>query len=154
MCVLCTNVAESKEHLFFECFLSKEIIKFLLNSVEVQSKGFLFSEVTNLKNGVLAGASQCKVAGKAAINLAIYSIWKERNARILRGEEKSIEAIKMEVDSTLKMMLAKINTMELTHKNIQWAIAMGISPEFKRKESDATQTLATMQPIHSQRRSA
>uniref|UniRef100_A0A7N0ZW78 Uncharacterized protein n=1 Tax=Kalanchoe fedtschenkoi TaxID=63787 RepID=A0A7N0ZW78_KALFE len=78
----------------------------------------------------LAGSSMRKIAARAAVNLVVYHIWRERNARIFRDEVKDLQRLKIEALQEMNMILGKITRMKLTQRNVAWAKKMGICPNF------------------------
>uniref|UniRef100_A0A7N0URC7 Uncharacterized protein n=1 Tax=Kalanchoe fedtschenkoi TaxID=63787 RepID=A0A7N0URC7_KALFE len=78
----------------------------------------------------LAGSSMRKIAARAAVNLVVYHIWRERNARIFRDEVKDLQRLKIEALQEINMILGKITRMKITQRNVVWAEKMGICPKF------------------------
>uniref|UniRef100_A0A7N0R9U7 Uncharacterized protein n=1 Tax=Kalanchoe fedtschenkoi TaxID=63787 RepID=A0A7N0R9U7_KALFE len=84
-------------------------------------------------NLAYVGTSMRNLASKATFNIAIYTIWKERNRRIFKGEMTSLDKLKKEAEWELKITLSKIKRMKKTQKNMEWAASKGVTPEFYQK---------------------
>uniref|UniRef100_A0A7N0UVU2 Reverse transcriptase zinc-binding domain-containing protein n=1 Tax=Kalanchoe fedtschenkoi TaxID=63787 RepID=A0A7N0UVU2_KALFE len=137
-CVLCDKEIETLEHLFFHCPFSEKILHNILRKVGIRNSGASLDETLNSISGYLAGKEAWKMAGKAAISLTIYILWKERNARIFRGKKNNVESVIREGNYRVAIMLSKINNLKLTARNVAWAEQTGISPSFLRKIGQQT----------------
>uniref|UniRef100_A0A7N0V304 Uncharacterized protein n=1 Tax=Kalanchoe fedtschenkoi TaxID=63787 RepID=A0A7N0V304_KALFE len=80
------------------------------------------------------GLRTIKQAAEAAVSMCIYTIWKERNARVFRGEGRNLHKLKKETMQELNFILAKIEKLKMSSKNIYWANKLGIDPAFIRKK--------------------
>ena len=87
-CVLCHNVKESRNHIFFGCSFSKGIWKEVLSLCHLD-RGVLDWE-QELKWAVqrLKGKAMISSLLKVAWNAYIYNIWRERNIRIHDQKEE------------------------------------------------------------------
>ena len=89
ICLLCKQEHESKDHLFFSCFFSKEIWKKILLLCGLNREVLGWTEE-------LAWAEQ-RLKGKALISHVlrvgwkafIYHVWKERNSRVFKQKKDS-----------------------------------------------------------------
>ncbi|XP_018435878.1 uncharacterized protein LOC108808193 [Raphanus sativus] len=83
-CVLCKNVPENREHLFFECSYSLQLWKSL-------AKGIMGSSLTNSWLDIVSMATdgvmerRKRFCFRYAFHAAMYSLWRERN-RVKHGE--------------------------------------------------------------------
>uniref|UniRef100_A0A7N0TSI8 Reverse transcriptase zinc-binding domain-containing protein n=1 Tax=Kalanchoe fedtschenkoi TaxID=63787 RepID=A0A7N0TSI8_KALFE len=117
-CVLCSQRDESCGHLFFECPIAKDLLVFLLNRMDISENiGQNYMDLTFLSMA-LAGSSMRKIAARAAVNLVVYHIWRERNARIFRDEVKDLQRLKIEALQEMNMILRKITRMKITQRNV------------------------------------
>uniref|UniRef100_A0A7N0ZRT4 Reverse transcriptase zinc-binding domain-containing protein n=1 Tax=Kalanchoe fedtschenkoi TaxID=63787 RepID=A0A7N0ZRT4_KALFE len=132
--VLCEKEVETLEHLFFCCPISKLILHRLMMKVGIQNSSDSLDEILNFVSCHLTEKEAWKMAGKAAISLAIYILWKERNIRIFKGKKSNVESITREG----ALMLSKIKNLKLTARNVTWAEQTGINPSFWRKTGQQT----------------
>ncbi|KAG7588702.1 Reverse transcriptase domain [Arabidopsis suecica] len=101
-CVLCLSGVESHDHLFFECPFSSEIWEFLASK-------FLHNPPSNI-SAVSSWItlhnlpSQSKVATilKLLLQIVLYHLWKERNARIFTDVASSAAALRLAIDRSMR----------------------------------------------------
>uniref|UniRef100_A0A1J3EJP2 LINE-1 retrotransposable element ORF2 protein n=1 Tax=Noccaea caerulescens TaxID=107243 RepID=A0A1J3EJP2_NOCCA len=84
-CVLCSNGSESHEHLFFECSFSSEIWSQIAGSLWPNPPTDLASVTTS----ILSMQSSKAVVAKLWLQILIYLLWRERNARIFSANPRS-----------------------------------------------------------------
>lgn len=106
-CVLCTETAETCQHLFFGCRYSRKIWRELV-------EGIMGSEFTYEWNDVIDAISrqhQKTTEGFLlcyAFQALVHSIWRERNAR-RHGEQRRDERILYKfVDKTIRLKLLAV----------------------------------------------
>lgn len=104
-CVLCKSDVESRKHLFFECSYSSEVWEHLV-------KGILLGSYTNKWDDILVIISNTKMERKRlfclryAFQIALYSLWRERN-KLLHGEKLiPIDGLKKMVDKGVRNKLS------------------------------------------------
>ena len=83
-CVLCSDHAESHQHLFFECSFSASIwSRFCGRFISSPPSDILAAVSMCLSyNGIYA--SQVRIILKLLLQVLVYSLWRERNGRIFR----------------------------------------------------------------------
>ncbi|XP_021865559.1 uncharacterized protein [Spinacia oleracea] len=88
-CVLCSSVAESAEHLFFDCSFSSDIWKKILGVLGIRRSSFGFSQELSIV------AYQSRKTGATATLYAmcfaeaVYAIWLHRNLLIFSKTSKT-----------------------------------------------------------------
>lgn len=105
ICVLCKTVQETRDHLFFECTYSSQLWSSLV-------KGILKETYTNEWNDIVIWISDVKMERmrlfciRYAFQIALYTLWRERNK--VRHEEKlmPIEVLKKLVDKGVRNKLS------------------------------------------------
>ncbi|GKD39370.1 ribonuclease H-like domain-containing protein, partial [Tanacetum coccineum] len=107
-CPLCYEDMDSHEHLFFECKFSNCLwnmvkMKIKFQSVDIKWKD-LISKLSNLQNGNSIGS----IVGRLCLAACVYLIWQERNNRIFRNEERSIDSLFTTLCNTIKSKSQKI----------------------------------------------
>uniref|UniRef100_A0A7N0U3E4 Uncharacterized protein n=1 Tax=Kalanchoe fedtschenkoi TaxID=63787 RepID=A0A7N0U3E4_KALFE len=99
--------------------------------------------IANFMNLSFAGPSMRNLASRATFNIAKYTIWKERNKRIFKGEMASLDKLKKETVWELDIALSKIKRMKKTQKSMEWAASKGIVPEvFQKKKTNGLESLS------------
>lgn len=80
-CILCNNQPESLEHLYFDCYYSKEVWKRLLHWLGWQRRALPWAHEWRLapKNVLL----------KACFAAVVYEIWTERNSHIFKNKSST-----------------------------------------------------------------
>ncbi|XP_074305391.1 uncharacterized protein LOC141640519 [Silene latifolia] len=115
-CALCEAAQETHQHLFFECTWSAALW------TRIQSF-FSFATHSNELASVLAwfhshnrGSSWIKKRKRSALLSVIYQIWQERNHRIFRSQDRSIDVVSQLVISqvTLRMSFCSLGLDEAT----------------------------------------
>ncbi|XP_019056881.1 PREDICTED: uncharacterized protein LOC109116242 [Tarenaya hassleriana] len=98
MCVLCQLAPESHSHLFFDCCYSRDVwIPFA--SACFQSPPLDVDQCSSwLAAQPQARSSTRKSFAKLILQVAIYLIWSERNARIFKGESSPAEKTRLTLD--------------------------------------------------------
>lgn len=83
-CVLCSSHLESHQHLFFECLFAASIWSMFCGRFITSPPSDLSSVVLMITryNGLYL--SQVKTIMKLLLQVIVYSLWRERNARIFR----------------------------------------------------------------------
>jgi hypothetical protein len=78
-CLLCRNIIECREHLFFDCGWSKRFWREVMVRCFISSICFDWDEVG--REGVKAwkGKKLHNIACKLALGATVYNIWKHQN---------------------------------------------------------------------------
>lgn len=104
-CVLCKNAVETRDHLFFECSYSSQIWRHLSFGILRGSYSRSWSNIVTLISGSSMG-KMSTFCSRYSVQVAVYSIWGERNG-IRHGERpKSIQIMKKLVDKEVKNKLS------------------------------------------------
>ena len=108
-CFLCRSDAERHSHLFFQCSYSREVL-----SVVQRSKKFSWPW-RRWEIGVLwaaarwSGNSPWQVANRLLLQTMIYFIWRERNNRCFRDQERSASQLAHLIQSAVWARLISIH---------------------------------------------
>jgi len=93
LCVLCGNVDETRDHLFFVCEFSYEIWSSLLCWLGIQRTAGDWQGV--LQSAHCQSNSSASCIFRMCISIAVYFIWRERNAR-------KFQQVKMKPDEIVR----------------------------------------------------
>ncbi|XP_074299605.1 uncharacterized protein LOC141630739 [Silene latifolia] len=104
-CPLCKCKTESTRHLFFKCAYSYQVLSLVLERVQM-------SIPTADLHSLLVWAHRRKPRKYwknrwigCSIATAVYCLWKERNARVFAGQERSMELLVREIHDLVGMIL-------------------------------------------------
>ena len=121
ICVLCKTAQETRDHLFFECSYSSQIWGSLV-------KGILKETYTNEWKDIVIWISDEKMERmrlfciRYAFQIALYTLWRERNK--VRHEKKlmPIEVLKKLVDKGVrnKLSLMRSKKVRFMEKGLQF----------------------------------
>ena len=92
-CVLCHQGMETHDHLFFDCSFSSFVWQGILQRLKISHSAPSWGSLVDWASRSWKKMIPSHLIPKMCLGLAIYSIWKERNARIERSEAKSKEQI-------------------------------------------------------------
>ncbi|XP_074318746.1 uncharacterized protein LOC141655570 [Silene latifolia] len=88
-CVLCAAAGEDVQHLFFDCSYSLQVWTAVNSRMSLDLPSNLGHLVKWLKERN-KGRAKDKVKRRVAFVCALYTIWKEMNKRIFRGQSTSV----------------------------------------------------------------
>ena len=92
-CVLCHRSMESHDHLFFNCSYSSFVWQGLQHRMGVGCPSTSWSSLVDWGATAWKGKTPRQIIRRMCFGLAVYSIWRERNARSFKFEAKSKERI-------------------------------------------------------------
>lgn len=92
-CCLCYKESESKEHLFFECHYSYQILQETLTRKRIRRIYTDLSQVVTYFQRKIKGRNRTQKAKRAALAAVIYEVWLERNHRIFQGECRAVKEV-------------------------------------------------------------
>lgn len=105
-CVLCASLAESRDHLFFDCTYSTQVWTFFVNRLHISPpQGF-----EAILRWLTAPSRDANVTllVRLIFQAVLYLLWKERNGRVHSSVEKSPGAIISEVKHLIRLRLDPI----------------------------------------------
>ncbi|XP_050233101.1 uncharacterized protein LOC126681596 [Mercurialis annua] len=81
-CMFCNREAETVEHLFFECILSKSIMGKVLHCCLIDRGVYRWRRELSWMSRKAVGKSLLARVRRTAFNCSVYNIWKGRNKSI------------------------------------------------------------------------
>ena len=105
-CVLCKNTPETRSHLFFECAFSSQIWEQL-------TKGLLHNSYSTSCEAIIRMISGSMEKKKIlyisyALQVAMYSLWKERNKRHHGEPSMPLPVMLKLIDKTIRNKLSLV----------------------------------------------
>ncbi|KAK7245649.1 hypothetical protein RIF29_40497 [Crotalaria pallida] len=91
-CILCNCANETRDHLFFMCEWSKQLIELLGNWIRLEMRFFRYTNWTRWIRYGFRDKKRHQVVA-AMVAAGIYNIWMERNRRIFTNQAKSPQQI-------------------------------------------------------------
>ena len=104
-CPLCEKVNDSHKHLFFYCEISKEVWKNLMEKLEEIGMPILWEDIIEYYSERPCNNSIGSVMRRISLATTVYYIWKERNARLFRGEKQTIEVVMKNIVESIKLQV-------------------------------------------------
>ena len=104
-CVLCHKAMETHDHLFFGCSFSSFICQGLLHIMEISTPIFSWNSLVEWASLSSKKKKPQQIIAKMCLGLAVYTIWKERNARSFKLEAKSKENILQEISRQISTQI-------------------------------------------------
>ncbi|CAL1357332.1 unnamed protein product [Linum trigynum] len=111
ICPLCTNMAESRDHLFFECSYSQTVLKAVLagqNLVRVSWEESLEAAVSLFR---MQGPSSDR--GKLIWVMVVAELWRERCRRAMAGEVLSENQLLVKLQRSLRLLRGGFPQIEI-----------------------------------------
>ena len=96
-CVLCHTAMETHDHLFFKCSYSSFIWQGFLVTMDLSHPVLSWNSFVNWASKAWKQKKPQLIIQKMCLGMAVYSIWKERNARSFKFEAKSKERVFQEI---------------------------------------------------------
>lgn len=110
VCIFCNANTETRDHLFFQCDYTKEVWKKLMGNMltnrYVEDWGSLIYLLTDKHQTKMK-----TFLTRYGFQVAIYSIWRERNERRHGGKMKSVQNIVQWIDKEVRNRLSTIREM-------------------------------------------
>ncbi|XP_010463281.1 PREDICTED: uncharacterized protein LOC104743952 [Camelina sativa] len=105
-CLLCSNHAESRQHLFFDCSYSGELWQYFLDKAHLSSPSCFEDKLRWLKNPV-RDRNIAQIL-RLAFQASVYLIWRERNSRLHSAVSKPVSLLLLEVKNILRIHLGHL----------------------------------------------
>ncbi|KAL9690528.1 hypothetical protein QQ045_010930 [Rhodiola kirilowii] len=118
-CVLCESMDESRDHLFFDCRFSREVLSKVMLFLNVQRPIFSWELLIPWFNGLPQGRLSTKLIA-AAITRILNGVWRARNLKIFKGESKPNSVVIQEIISYLKMKIGAIKKEACSIEDCLW----------------------------------
>ncbi|CAA7054706.1 unnamed protein product [Microthlaspi erraticum] len=114
-CPLCTSHQESHDHLFFECPLSQELWLFFASRISGQSQQPLLPSILDtILLPPISTSAHTTTLMRLLLQVTVYALWRERNARIFTTTNTPIHALKGVVDRTVRDRLLSFPSLDGT----------------------------------------
>lgn len=109
-CPLCDLVNDSHNQLFFDCEFSKEIWDSLMDKLEERRMPFIWEDIIEYFSDRPCNNSIGSVMRRITLATTVYYIWKERNARLFRGEKHTKVVVLKNVVENIKLQMLSLKT--------------------------------------------
>jgi hypothetical protein len=101
-CLLCHRNLETVTHLFSECLVVRQIWTQIANWASLSAfqpqKWSAGEPIADWFNGLTSSSSTPKARGARSLAILVcWTIWRERNARVFDGHEKSVDRLVTEI---------------------------------------------------------
>lgn len=104
-CGLCNSLAESVEHVFFACPISKLCWESLLHEIGITKNGNIWSlELRWLLRNARKRSRRAKLI-RICLATAVYGIWMERNSRVFRNETHTQQFLLNSMQASFAMLV-------------------------------------------------
>ncbi|CAM8931449.1 unnamed protein product [Rhodiola kirilowii] len=123
-CVLCGRIAESRDHLFFHCQFSKEVVEATAQFLKVRGMPAIWHLLIPWFNALNANALRTRMMA-AAISMAAYEIWIARNSKIFKDEAPSVPKTLKKFFGYLRMKIGALNITNITFEDRRWIDSVG-----------------------------
>ncbi|XP_048622705.1 uncharacterized protein LOC125591863 [Brassica napus] len=111
-CILCNKAAETRKHPFFDCSYSSEVWVFFCSRLSINPPVLFEDGLRWLRNP--SPEEFVKLIVKLVYQAALYSIWKERNARIHNQISHPAQAVILEMKQTVQ---ARLDPLSRAHNS-------------------------------------
>ena len=111
-CILCNKAAETRKHPFFDCSYSSEVWVFFCSRLSINPPVLFEDGLRWLRNP--SPEEFVKLIVKLVYQAALYSIWKERNARIHNQISRPAQAVILEMKQTVQ---ARLDPLSRAHNS-------------------------------------
>ena len=111
-CILCNAADESRQHLFFDCCFSAEVWSFFCARLSITPPVIFEDGLRWLSNP--SSDEFLKLIIKLVYQTAIYSIWKERNARV---HNQSFRPARILIAEIKQVVLARLDPLSRAHNS-------------------------------------
>ncbi|XP_050222728.1 uncharacterized protein LOC126672820 [Mercurialis annua] len=108
-CVFCNGITETVEYLFFDCAISKSIMKKVLQCCLINREVFRWRREWSWMTKKAVGKSLLARVRRVAFNCCIYHIWRGRNRCIF--ENRRVEEATIKRDMLLKLYYRRISSL-------------------------------------------
>ncbi|XP_071688975.1 uncharacterized protein [Rutidosis leptorrhynchoides] len=125
VCSLCSQVADSHSHLFFECSFASQIWNYSKSLSNVAMGGSQWQDVVACIGQMAAQKTSHLIVAKLLFGASVYFIWQERNRRLFSKKAMGCEKVKELIYSTVRMKIMAIswkNTKNVQTMKANWKI--------------------------------
>lgn len=109
-CVLCTGHNETHQHFFFDCAYAKQVWSFFSTKLHLVSLIILDEAYSWLK--APSRDKNIILIAKLAFQASIYSIWKERNARLHSNATCPVTSLVAEIKLIIRAKLSILSRLQ------------------------------------------
>ncbi|KAG7587049.1 Reverse transcriptase domain [Arabidopsis thaliana x Arabidopsis arenosa] len=102
-CLLCNQLDESRQHLFFDCSYAAEVWSYFCDKAHVSPPHLFADGVRWIKNP--CRDKNTALILRLAFHASMYYIWKERNSRLHNSSSKPASVLILEIKSILRCHL-------------------------------------------------
>ncbi|XP_024013202.1 uncharacterized protein LOC112087525 [Eutrema salsugineum] len=117
-CVLCNSALENHDHLFFHCPFSSEIWLFFSRRLWNGSPQGLHAVADWVGHRSSSGAAGTQVITKLVFQAVLYSVWRERNARIFSATSSPVLVVHAAVDRMIRDRLLSFPARSLSYPSL------------------------------------
>ena len=141
-CCFCNNSLESMDHLFFQCAFSKKIWCRVVTCCGLSYNGMGWNDYMCLLSSRWKKRRLKYYLGKIALAATVYFLWKERNARIFKGECEESGAVLARIKNIVMTRAMDLTNIRRTSENYRlkddWSL-----PEAIFSKNDVTRHCST-----------
>ncbi|GKD50390.1 hypothetical protein Tco_1279366 [Tanacetum coccineum] len=122
-CALCKKCPDTHNHLFFSCEYSNSVWKKLLSMLNVSLWDNIVAEMISLPRN----KNIWSITRRLVCSAAVYYIWQERNNRLFKREERSVETFLKIVIQAVEMKLMGLlvkDSKTVKEVEVIWKIEM------------------------------
>ena len=116
-CVFCRLNEESHDHLFFECSLTARIWAMLTAKVAIQWQGGNWNDFIMWAAVHLKGKTLAKTISRVLLAASVYTLWKDRNARIFQNSYRDTNSIQNDIFGAVQARLCQLKGFKATQSN-------------------------------------
>ncbi|CAA7013050.1 unnamed protein product [Microthlaspi erraticum] len=115
VCPLCSSDRETHDHLFFECSLSHDLWEFFAARLCRQTAASsMVSVLAAMLLPPVSSSAHTSTLMKLLLQVTVYALWRERNARIFTTTTTTLSALKNVVDRTIRDRLLSFPSLDGT----------------------------------------
>nr|XP_043625583.1 uncharacterized protein LOC122597008 [Erigeron canadensis] len=105
LCSLCGHVADSHDHLFFECDFSSKVWDSLKIKAELQGTSHEWKSIITNMSGRASSNSIANVVSKLLLAATTYYVWQERNQRLFGSNRRTTHQLVDAIVHTVRLKL-------------------------------------------------
>ncbi|XP_071700004.1 uncharacterized protein [Rutidosis leptorrhynchoides] len=123
-CVLCNEIMDSHDHLFFKCGFSEKVWRKVLGLIRVDVGGYDWKRCRDAIASAARGRGVNWIVAKLCFGACVYHIWQERNSRLFKrgkmSEEQLFESIRSNI--RLKLMVTSFKNSRNVEQMKDWQL--------------------------------
>lgn len=128
VCAFCSEVLDSRDHLFFGCRISTSLAFFWAARCNLPWRNQCWSEVLSWARKFLTGNDFYHRIVRLSFGALCHLIWKKRNAIIFRGESLVVPALKNHLIKVVKDKVSTFKNVDPTPSNKRLQRGWGFDP--------------------------